>query len=76
MSKNRVIVEAVLAGRSHAAVAEQYGISNVRTGNLATVSTANPRGVPVNQSLSADRCNHVKRIPHPVITFDEYQVSE
>jgi integrase len=27
--RNRVIVEAVLAGRSHAAVAEQYGISKV-----------------------------------------------
>lgn len=34
MSKNRVIVEAVLAGRSHAAVAEQYGISKVRVGKL------------------------------------------
>ena len=34
MSKNRVIVEAVLAGRSHAAVAEQYGISKVWVGKL------------------------------------------
>ena len=34
MSKNRVIVEAVLAGRSHAAVAEQYGFSKVWVGKL------------------------------------------
>ncbi len=34
MSKIRVIVEAVLAGRSHAAVAEQYGISQVWVGKL------------------------------------------
>jgi transposase InsO family protein len=32
MSKNRVIVQAVLAGQSHAAVAEQYGISKVWVG--------------------------------------------
>ena len=29
MSKNRVIVEAVLAGQSHGSVARQYGISTV-----------------------------------------------
>ena len=34
MSKNRVIVEAVLAGQSHAAVARQYGISTVWVGKL------------------------------------------
>lgn len=34
MSKNRVIVEAVLAGQSHAAVARQYGISKVWVGKL------------------------------------------
>ena len=34
MSKNRVIVEAVLAGQSHGAVARQYGISTVMVGKL------------------------------------------
>jgi len=34
MSKNRVIVEAVLAGQSHGAVARQYGISKVWVGKL------------------------------------------
>lgn len=34
MSKNRVIVEAVLAGQSHGAVAKQYGISKVWVGKL------------------------------------------
>lgn len=34
MSKNRVIVEAVLAGQSHGAVARQYGISTVWVGKL------------------------------------------
>ena len=34
MSKNRVIVEAVLAGQSHGAVALQYGISKVWVGKL------------------------------------------
>jgi transposase InsO family protein len=34
MSKNRVIVEAVLTGQSHAAVAAQYGISKVWVGKL------------------------------------------
>ena len=34
MSKNRVIVEAVVAGQSHAAVARQYGISTVWVGKL------------------------------------------
>lgn len=36
MSKNRVIVEAVLAGQSHAAVARQYGISKVWVGKLVS----------------------------------------
>ena len=36
MSKSEVIVEAVLAGRSHAAVAEQCGISQVWVGKLMT----------------------------------------
>ena len=35
MSKNRVIVEAVLAGQSHGSVARQYGISTVWVGKLA-----------------------------------------
>lgn len=34
MSKNRVIVEAALAGQSHGAVARQYGISKVWVGKL------------------------------------------
>jgi len=34
MSKNRVIVEAVLAGQSHAVVAAKYGISKVWVGKL------------------------------------------
>lgn len=34
MSKNRVIVEAVLAGQSHGQVAGQYGISRVWVGKL------------------------------------------
>ncbi|MDE1046897.1 MAG: hypothetical protein OR995_05540 [Candidatus Nanopelagicales bacterium] len=34
MSKNGVIVEAVLAGRSYAAVAQQYRISQVWVGKL------------------------------------------
>jgi len=34
MSKNRVIVEAVLAGQSHGEVARQYGISTVWVGKL------------------------------------------
>lgn len=34
MSKNRVIVEAVLAGQSHGSVARQYGISKVWVGKL------------------------------------------
>ena len=34
MSKNRVIVEAVLAGQSHGSVADQYGISKVWVGKL------------------------------------------
>ena len=34
MSKNRVIVEAVLAGQSHGSVARQYGISTVWVGRL------------------------------------------
>ena len=34
MSKNRFIVEAVLAGQSHGAVARQYGISKVWGGKL------------------------------------------
>ena len=34
MSKNRVIVEAVLAGQSHGAVARQYGVSKVWVGKL------------------------------------------
>ena len=34
MSKNRVIVEAVLAGQSHGAVARQYGICTVWVGKL------------------------------------------
>ncbi len=34
MSKNRVIVEAVLAGQSHGSVARQYGISRVWVGKL------------------------------------------
>lgn len=34
MSKNRVVVEAVLAGQSHGAVARQYGISKVWVGKL------------------------------------------
>lgn len=34
MSKNRVIVEAVLAGQSHGAVALQYGVSKVWVGKL------------------------------------------
>ena len=34
MSKNRIIVEAVLAGQSHGAVARQYGISTVWVGKL------------------------------------------
>ena len=34
MSKNRVIVEAVLAGQSHGAVARQYGISTAWVGKL------------------------------------------
>jgi transposase InsO family protein len=34
MSKNRVIVEAVLAGQSHGSVARQYGISTVWVGKL------------------------------------------
>lgn len=36
MSKDRVIVEAVLAGQSHGAVARQYGISTVWVGKLVT----------------------------------------
>jgi len=34
VSKNRVIVEAVLAGQSHGAVARQYGVSKVWVGKL------------------------------------------
>lgn len=34
MSRNRVIVEAVLAGKSHGAVARQYGVSRVWVGKL------------------------------------------
>jgi transposase InsO family protein len=34
VAKNRVIVEAVLAGQSHAAVARQYGVSKVWVGKL------------------------------------------
>jgi transposase InsO family protein len=34
MSKNRVIVEAVLAGQTHGSVARQYGISTVWVGKL------------------------------------------
>jgi transposase len=34
MSRNWVIVEAVLAGQSHGAVARQYGISGVWVGKL------------------------------------------
>ncbi len=34
MSRNRVIVEAVLAGQSHGSVARQYGISTVWVGKL------------------------------------------
>lgn len=34
MSKNKVIVEAVLAGQSHGSVARQYGISTVWVGKL------------------------------------------
>jgi transposase InsO family protein len=34
MSRNRVIVEAVLAGKSHGAVARQYGVSTVWVGKL------------------------------------------
>jgi transposase InsO family protein len=34
MSKNRVIVEAVLAGQSHGSVARQYGMSKVWVGKL------------------------------------------
>jgi hypothetical protein len=34
MSKNRMIVEAVLAGQSHGAVARQYGLSTVWIGKL------------------------------------------
>ena len=34
MSKNRVIVEAVLAGQSHGVVARQYGISPMWVGKL------------------------------------------
>ena len=34
MSKNRVIVEAVLAGQSHGSVARQYGVSTVWVGKL------------------------------------------
>ena len=34
MSKNRVIVEAVLAGQSRGSVARQYGISTVWVGKL------------------------------------------
>jgi transposase InsO family protein len=36
MSRNRVIVEAVLAGKSHGAVARQYGLSKVWVGKLVT----------------------------------------
>ena len=36
MSRNRVIVEAVLAGKSHGAVARQYGVSKVWVGKLVT----------------------------------------
>ena len=34
MSRNRVIVEAVLSGKSHGAVARQYGVSRVWVGKL------------------------------------------
>lgn len=34
MSKNRVIVEAVLAGQTHASVSRQYGVSQVWVGKL------------------------------------------
>jgi len=61
MSKNRVIVEAVLAGQSHGAVARQYGISTVWVGKLvarwraggwdavekqSTRPNSNPRAAP------------------------------
>jgi len=36
MSRNRVIVEAVLAGQSHGAVARQYGVSTVWVGKLVS----------------------------------------
>lgn len=47
MSKNRVIVEAVLAGRSYAAVAEQYGISKVRVGKLILIARLRTGGLEV-----------------------------
>ncbi len=61
MSRNRVIVEAVLAGQSHGAVARQYGVSKVWVGELvaryraggwdavakrSTRPKSNPRGTP------------------------------
>ena len=75
MSKNRVIVEAVLAGRSHAAVAEQYGISKVWVGKLMATSTTRCREATANQELSANLRNHVIWTPCSVNTIDEYRVS-
>ena len=76
MSKNRVMVEAVLAGRSHAAVAEQYGISKVWVGKLMSISTAKCKGATANQQLSANLRNHVRWTPGSVNTIDEYRLSE
>jgi hypothetical protein len=48
MSKNRVIVEAVLVGRSHAAVAEQCGISEPPRGFEPRTYALRELGFPIN----------------------------
>jgi hypothetical protein len=76
MSENRVIVEAVLAGRSHATVAERCWVWKVSVGKLIAVSTAKCSEATANQSLSANRRKHGNWTPGSVNTFDEYLVSE
>ena len=78
MSKNRVIVEAVLAGRSHAAVAEQYGISKVWVGTLmAHWRTCGLKsihwqcGCPHQNGVAAPR-----RIQQPLLPFSNSETGE
>ena len=71
-------MEAVLAGRSHAAVAEQYGISKVWVGTLmAHWRTCSPKSIHWQCSCPHQNCVAApRRIQQPLLPFSNSETGE